>query len=137
MGLTPQPNGLFSKPPIDPSQYKQSAEPARSNPARGKIQERLDAMGLKSDVCRNLITIRRELKESWAIQRRMKIRDTLKAIEYSKDNQFVILDPYTNSYYNPFMSSTFSGGLADASNAANLANLYQYFHNYIQFLEGV
>ena len=137
MGLTPQPNGLFSAPQIDQTQYKKSAEPARSNPARGKIQERLDAMGLTSDVCRNLITIRRELKESWAIQRRMKIRDTLKAIEYSKDNQFVILDPYTNSYYNPFMASTFAGGLGDANNAANLANLYQYSHNYIQFLEGV
>ena len=137
MGLTPQPSGLFTKPPIDQSQYKQGAEPSRSNPALGKIQERLTQMGLNPDVCRNLMNIRRELKESWAIQRRLKIRDTLKAIEYSKDNQFVILDPYTNSYYNPFMASTFAGGLADANNAANLANLYQYSHNYIQFLEGV
>lgn len=135
MGLSPNPNGLFSKPPVDQSQY-QSAEPARSNPARGKIQDRLDKMGLTTDVCKNLMTIRRELKESWAVQRRLKIRDTLKAIEYSKDNQFVILDPYTNSYYNPFMSSGLSGG-ADSNNAANLASLYQYAHNYIQFLEGV
>ena len=136
MGLTPNPNGLFSKPPIDSAQYKQGAEPARSSPARGQIQQRLDTMGLTTDVCKNLITIRRELKESWAIQRRLKIRDTLKAIEYSKDNQFVILDPYTNSYYNPFMASGY-GGLGDAGNAADLANLYQYSHNYIQFLEGV
>jgi hypothetical protein len=135
MGLTPQPSGLFSKPPIDASQYKQGGEPSRSNPAMGKIQERLTAKGLNPDICRNLMTIRRELKESWAIQRRLKIRDTLKAIEYSKDNQFVILDPYTNSYYNPFMAS--GGGLGDATNAADLANLYQYSHNYIQFLEGV
>jgi hypothetical protein len=137
MGLTPNPNGLFSKPPIDSSQYKQSAEPARSNPARGPIQQRLDKMGLTVDVCTNLMTIRRELKESWAIQRRQKIRDTLKAIEYSKDNQFVILDPYTNSYYNPFQASGVAGGVGGANNAANLANLYQYSHNYIQFLEGV
>lgn len=136
MGLTPQPSGLFSKPPIDASQYKQGAEPARSSPALGKIQDRLTAKGLTPDICKQLMTIRRELKESWAIQRRLKIRDTLKAIEYSKDNQFVILDPYTNSYYNPFMGSG-SGGLGDASNAADLANLYQYSHNYIQFLEGV
>lgn len=133
MGLSPNPNGLFSKPPVDQSQYS-SAEPARSNPARGKIQARLDAMGLTTEVCKNLMMIRRELKESWAVQRRLKIRDTLKAIEYSKDNQFVILDPYTNSYYNPFMAA---GTGADAGNAANLANLYQYSHNYIQFLEGV
>jgi hypothetical protein len=137
MGLTPNPSGLFSKPPIDPSQYRQSAEPARSNPARGKIQQRLDAMGLTTDVCKNLMMIRRELKESWAIPRRLKIRDTLKAIEYSKDNQFVILDPYTNSYYNPFVGSGSGGGIGDANSAADLANLYQYSHNYIQFLEGV
>lgn len=136
MGLTPQANGLYSSPQVDRTQYGDSAEPSRSNPALGKIKDRLKAKGLDEDVCRNLLMIRRELKESWAIQRRLKIRDTLKAIEYSKDNQFVILDPYTNSYYNPFMSG-FTGGLADANNAANLANLYQYSHNYIQFLEGV
>ena len=98
MGLSPNPNGLFSAPPIDKSQYSKSTEPSRKNPALGKTRERLDKQGLTEDVCRNLMLIRRELKESWAIQRRLKIRDTLKAIEYSKDNQFVILDPYTNSY---------------------------------------
>ena len=137
MGLTPQANGLFSSPQIDKTQYSSDTEPSRAKPAQGQRKERLADKGLDENVCRNLLMIRRELNESWSIQRRLKIRDTLKAIEYSKDNQFVILDPYTNSYYNPFASSSFVGGLADANNAANLANLYQYSHNYIQFLEGV
>ena len=135
MGLSPNPNGLFSRPPIDSSQYKQGAEPARSSPAMGNIRQRLDQMGLTVEVCNNLMRIRRELKESWAIQRRLKIRDTLKAIEYSKDNQFCVLDAYTNSYYNPFQGG--EGGLGQAGNVTNLANMYQYSHNYIQFLEGV
>lgn len=136
MGLTPQPSGLFSKPQIVSGNYS-SAEPSRNNPALGQIQQRLDKLGLTSQVVQNLIMIRRELKESWGVQRRLKIRDTLKAIEYSKDNQFVILDPYSNSYYNPFLGGGLNGGLADANNAATIANLYQYSHNYIQFLEGV
>jgi hypothetical protein len=74
MGLTPQPSGLFSKPPIDASQYKQGAEPARSSPALGKIQDRLTQKGLTPDICRNLMMVWRELKESWAIQRRLKRR---------------------------------------------------------------
>jgi hypothetical protein len=133
MSITPNPNGLFNKPQIDPTQYRQGAEPARSSPAVGSIQQRLDKLGLTQPVCGNLMRIRRELKESWAIQRREKIRNVQKAIEYSKDNQFCVLDQYTNSYYNPFVSD----GGGPGGNAASLANLYQYSHNYIQFLEGV
>lgn len=138
MGLSPNPNGLFSKPPINSADYKTKpdAEPSRSAPAMGETQQRLNSKGLTTEICKQLMNIRRDLKESWGIQRRLKIRDTLKAIEYSKDNQFVILDPYTNSYYNPFTAGN-GGGLGDASNSQNLANLYQYSHNYIQFLEGV
>jgi hypothetical protein len=135
VGLSPNPSGLFSKPPIDPSQYRQGAEPARSSPARGIIQQRLDKLGLTKPICDNLMMIRRELKESWAPQRRLKIQQTHKAIEYSKDNQFCILDSVTNTYFDPFTSG--GGGIADANNAAKLAELYQYSHNYIQFLEGV
>ena len=136
MGLTPNPSGLFSAPQVVPQQYS-STDPTRSDPARGAVQQRLTTKGLTPNIISQLINVRRELKESWAVQRRIKIRETLKAIEYSKDNQFVILDPYSNTYYNPFLGGAFAGGLAEANSAANLANLYQYSHNYIQFLEGV
>lgn len=132
MSITPLPSGLFQSPQLVTSQY--SSDASRSNPAQGDRIQRLNAKGLTPLLCQKLLQIRRDLKESWATQRMIKVRETLKAIEYSKDNQFLVLDPYTNTYFNPFNSGGAGGGTA---NAANLANLYQYAHNYIQFLEGV
>lgn len=134
MGLSTNPAGLLNQQPLQVPQNQQQTETSRQNPAKGDRIQRLEQMGLNQKMRENILYVTRELTNQWAEQIIQKQRETAKALEYSKGNQFVVLDPFTNNYYNPLQ-----GGLggADTFNAATLANLYQVSHNYIQFLDGV
>lgn len=137
MGLIANPAALLPQQPVQAPQTQGSgAEASRRTPVDMPFDQTLAQYKISRRHINLILGTRRELKESWGFQRRLKIRKTLKAIEYGKGNQFVVLDPYTDAYYNPFMNGGFTTS-GDPLSEANLQNLYQYSHNYIQFLEGV
>src|SRR6185437_12443277 len=102
--LLANPETLLNQQPIQSPQVQGGTEVSRRNPQPTPFDQKLQQLQVSRESINKALQVRRELKESWAMQRRLKIRETLKAIEYGKGNQFIVLDPYTDAYYNPFVS---------------------------------
>jgi hypothetical protein len=86
---------------------------------------------------RHLCKIWRRHIEDWAIPRRMKLRDVLRAIEYNKGNQYISWDPFSFAYYNPFGSDAASGMTEGTQQGTDDAAIYQSTANIIQWLRRV
>ena len=86
---------------------------------------------------KHMVNIWKRHIEDWAIPRRMKLRDVLRAIEYNKGNQYISWDPFSFAYYNPFAVGSLPGQTEGSQQGTDEANIYQATANIIQWLRRV
>lgn len=128
------------QPPPEQQQDGQGyTEPSSIQPVTETVQDKLKAMGAKDPdkVLGDLIKIRRLQKSLNAPQRRAKIMSSLKAIEYDKGNQYIVPDPYSTSWYDPFSEEAGSGEASGTEQGKGNPYVYRYQTNIIQWLRGV
>lgn len=116
---------------------QQQAETSTTTPAQGSPDERKKAFGLQPGDEKLLLKVYQDFKREWTIPRRQTIRDTLRHIEYSKGNQYIVWDPFTTTYqpYSSAVSSSAAG--VQGSEQGTDSVQYQCEVNVIQWLERV
>lgn len=119
-------------------EHKGTLEATPNNPVVGTAEDRKKAvLGPKwQQHEQNLLKIRRDLKQDWAVARRQLLRQTLRYIEYDKNNQFISWDPFTSSYV--YGAAAFAlPGQAQGTEQGNTdySALYQCRFNIIQWLK--